>query len=149
MRNDVLEDALKLALRLTDICKSQRFPAEEADIMKILSKRLQRVACVPTAVVAGRAGLRYKVRAMLHSIRLVSPSWMHTARLACSSFSNTGDLGTESDMCTVNTNLESIFGDWACDDGHELNADDLAFAFGQEEVNPDPSFMMVPEEQLE
>ena len=60
--------------------------------------------------------------------------------------SSTGDLGTESDMCTVNTNLTSIFGDWACDDGHEVNADDLAFAFGQEEVNPDPSFMMIPED---
>lgn len=96
MRNDFLQDSLKLALRFAEIAKQQEHPHEEAAIMKTLPERLHRVAGVPTAVAAGRAGLRYKLRAMLHSMRLTSPTWAAVARLANSAFPSTGDLGTES-----------------------------------------------------
>ena len=50
---------------------------------------------VPAGVGSGCAGVRHKFHALLHSYRLTSDSWKRSVELVNSTFSSTGDSGTE------------------------------------------------------
>ena len=71
---------------------------------------------VPTADGSGRAGLARKVYAALHSTRLHAGSWQAAVRAMNSSFSWTGDLGTEASFCLFRRHLPSIIGDWSIEE---------------------------------
>ena len=112
MRNDNLQDSLKLSHRLAQIASSDDHRLEEISIVATLADRLRRISGVPTAVASGRSGLRYKMKSMFHSMSLTSPSWLATARLSNSTFACTGDMGTESGVSRVRSKLTEIFGNW-------------------------------------
>eukprot|EP00969_Alexandrium_andersonii_P042588 1868470-Alexandrium_andersonii.AAC.1 len=69
-------------------------------------------AALPCAVGSGRADVRYKAHALCHSERLTSTSWSETLQLLNSTFSLTGDLGTERVLPIVRIPLAQLFGDW-------------------------------------
>eukprot|EP00969_Alexandrium_andersonii_P190844 8431098-Alexandrium_andersonii.AAC.1 len=68
---------------------------------------------MPVGVGSGRADLRYKVHALLHSQRLSTESWADAVCLLNSTFSWTGDLGTEARLPRVRVELADLF-PWAC-----------------------------------
>eukprot|EP00969_Alexandrium_andersonii_P161791 7151059-Alexandrium_andersonii.AAC.1 len=67
---------------------------------------------MPVGVGSGRADARYKVHALLHSERLASESWGDAVRLMNSTFSWTGDLGTESRLPSVRVAVRDLL-PWA------------------------------------
>ena len=79
---------------------------------EFLMPRLQLIPGIPTAVGSGRASVPHKVKAAAHSERLQANSWGQVAVLMNSTFSRTGDLGTESRMCGWKGTLDALFGDW-------------------------------------
>ena len=74
--------------------------AETSDIMEYLTPRLEIVQGSPAGVGSGKCSLPAKVGAVLHSTRLTSPDWRGCVRLMNTTFSWTGDLGTESHIDT-------------------------------------------------
>lgn len=81
------------------------------------SRSLVLRAGVLVAVGSGRADLRYKVHALVHSVRLVSNSWAFAVRMTNATFSVAGDMGTASLTPSVCYPLQQTFGDWLVDTG--------------------------------
>ena len=83
---------------------------------------------------------------------LTTPSWPSTARLTNSTFSCTGDLGTESGLAQVKTDLVSLFGDWiekpqdAGAEDSDAGEGDEGAAFEFEQEDPGRGFEMAPED---
>ena len=99
--------------------------------------RLRLTAGVPTAVGSGRAGLLRKLHALIHSARLVSPSWAAAVRLLNSTFSFCRDLGVESGLTTVRIHLRDLMGQWAILDDQDAHEDDAQHFLVQGEQGPD------------
>ena len=104
---------------------------QETSSRKFLKPRLELVPGVPTAVGSGRASVLHKIKAAAHSERLQANSWGQVAVLMNSTFSRTGDLGTESRMCGWEGNLDVLMGTWVAD------------ADGVKEVEPGFNFQQV------
>eukprot|EP00971_Amphidinium_carterae_P073852 1460296-Amphidinium_carterae.1 len=66
----------------------------------MLRERLQWHTNIPTGIGSGRADIRYKAHALLHSERLTQPSWAAACSALSRTFTITGDLGTESRIPT-------------------------------------------------
>ena len=99
-----------------------------ADSVHLLKPKLQLVPSVPVAVGSGRASVPHKVRAAAHSERLSANSWAQVAVLMNSTFTRTGDLGTESRLCGFRGNLDDLIGPWILhEDGFQV--DEPGFQF--------------------
>ena len=77
-----------------------------------LAKKLRLRLALPTAVGAGRAGIRHKLHSLVHGERMTSPSWPSAVTLMNSTFSITGDMGTESHICQCRVSLRDLMGAW-------------------------------------
>ena len=107
IRNADLAQCLEHAHRLVRLAElagdeeiADDVEAETADIMEYLAPRLAIVQAPPAGVGSGKCSLPAKMGAVLHSTRLTSPHWRGCVRLTNSTFSWTGDLGTESHIDT-------------------------------------------------
>ena len=69
---------------------------------------------VPVAVGSGKASLKYKLRAVSHSIKLNCKSWRRTAEQLNHTATWVGDLG-EVGVVKLKTNLKTIMGNWIVD----------------------------------
>ena len=118
-----LPTAAKHAFQLLSGEASAEITSEAVDF---LCRRLELVPAVPTAVGSARAALPYKIKAVAHATRLESNSWSQVALLLNSTFSWTGDLGTESHICSWKGSLADLFGDW--------------ILHGEEEPEQEPGF---------
>ena len=63
------------------------------------------------AVGSGKSGIRYKLRATAHSIKLTSKSWRRVAEQLSCTATWVGDLG-ETSISRVKTDLRTIMGQW-------------------------------------
>ena len=97
-----------------------------AGSVEFLNRRLQLVPAAPAAVGSARQALPYKIKAAAHATRLESNSWSQVAVLLNSTFSWTGDLGTESHICSWRGSLADLFGDWVV---AELTEEEPGFQF--------------------
>ena len=79
-----------------------------------LSKSLRKVLSVPVAVGSGKAGIRHKLHALVHSERIYSWSLGAAAAMVSRSFSWTGDLGCESSVTQCHVKLRKLF-PWSTD----------------------------------
>ena len=121
MRNSDLLPAMDDA---NVLCNQNMAPEARKAAADRLSSKLGIILGVPTAVGSGRSSLIRKIHAVVHSTRLVSTSWRMAARLMCSTFSWTGDLGVESGMWTFNKPLSQVFGAWPAQADQEAGEDD-------------------------
>ncbi|CAE7288205.1 unnamed protein product, partial [Symbiodinium sp. KB8] len=104
----------------------EKEPDKEASSREFLQPRLQLLPGVPTAVGSGRASVPHKIRAVAHSQRLEVNSWGQVAVLMNSTFSLTGDLGTESRVCGWAGDLDMLMGKWiSSEDGAEEEEPDV------------------------
>ena len=87
---------------------------QQLNLQKSLRSKLQWHLNLPAGVGSGRADVRYKAHALLHSERLMQPSWSQACSALSSTFSITGDLGTESRLSAVKIPLHQLFGAWVC-----------------------------------
>ena len=92
-----LMDAFKMSLALH---ADPTGPASQ-NTMQELSNILQWEQGPAVGVGSGKAGLFYKLHALLHARRLVSTSWEATAQSFHSTISFTGDLGVESLFASI------------------------------------------------
>lgn len=105
------------------------------ELRRSLAPKLKLQLNMPTGVGSGRADIRYKTHAAVHSERLTAPSWRGACELLSSTFTNTGDLGTESHFQSVRVELSTLFGEWtnkAADDFDLDGADEAEFEFEPE-----------------
>ena len=103
-------------------------PDKEASSREFLQPRLQLLPGVPTAVGSGRASVPHKIRTAAHSQRLEANSWAQVAVLMNSTFSLTGDLGTESRICGWAGDLDMLMGKWiSSEDG--VTEEEPGFSF--------------------
>ena len=65
----------------------------------------------PVGIGSGKASLKYKMRACVHSVKLTAQSWMRACEQMCRTATWVGDLG-ESGVVKVKTNLKKLMGDW-------------------------------------
>jgi hypothetical protein len=107
---------------------------------------------MPVAVGSGRADVRYKLHSLVHSQRIASCSWLSTVALVNSTFSITGDMGTESRLPFCKVRLVDLFGNWIKepwqqDQGGPANADpdDAVFDFDVEPAQHGVEFDFEPE----
>ena len=110
----VLFDAAN-ALMATGALQDPRRPEDqdsECASMTLLTKALQLVPQLPTALGSGRAGIIAKCHCLAHACRLMTPSWKACAAVLNSSVSFTGDLGVESHLPQVQVDLRRLFGMW-------------------------------------
>ena len=106
----------------------EKEPDKEASSREFLQPRLQLLPGVPTAVGSGRASVPHKIRAVAHSQRLEVNSWGQVAVLMNSTFSLTGDLGTESRVCGWAGDLDMLMGKWiSSEDGAEEEEPGFSF----------------------
>ena len=80
-----------------------------------LEKLLMLRQSLPVAVGSGKASLRHKLHALVHLEGMTSESWKSAAALLSSTFSFTGDLGTESHITECRVRLADLIGTWAVD----------------------------------
>lgn len=98
------------------LCSGILCQDEACALFEDMSLALEIRQAAPAVVGSGRAGLTRKVRAVLHSLRLCSPSWQAAIRVLNSSFSWTGDLGTEAGFWQFRKHSRQIYGDWIVED---------------------------------
>jgi hypothetical protein len=108
-------NALMVAGALQDP-RSQEDQDRESDSLGLLTKALQLVPQLPTALGSGRANIIAKCHCLAHACRLMTPSWKACAAYLNSSVSFTGDLGVESHLPQVQVDLRSLFGVWVQQD---------------------------------
>ena len=108
-------DALMVTGALQDP-RSQEDQDRECRSMGLLTRALQLVPQLPTALGSGRAGIIAKCHCLVHACRLITPSWKASAALFNSSVSFTGDLGVESHLSQVQVDLRRLFGMWVQQD---------------------------------
>ena len=77
-----------------------------------LTSLLVLVQGTPVGCGSGRCDVRYKVHGLTHSQRTQSCSWLSTTRAINSTFSYTGDMGTESRLNFCRVKLTDLFGTW-------------------------------------
>ena len=87
-------------------------PDQEKEAAALLSQHIVAEQEVPVTVGSGRAGVRSKVHALSHSMRLKAKSWRDVAELLNATVSWTGDLGVESGLAAWHGNLRTLHGDW-------------------------------------
>ena len=86
--------------------------AATAIIVEELASKLQIHQGVPAAVGSGRAGLKYKMHAVAHSMRLQTESWSSVVKLLNATWSWTGDLGVEASVTKFHMRIDALF-PWA------------------------------------
>ena len=97
---------------------------EERDIQAELRKVLSLEQGVPVAIGSGMSALKYKIRAVSHSIKLTSRTWKMVARQMNSTAVWVGDLG-ELGVAKVKTNLRALHGEWVVQTDAQNDADDF------------------------
>lgn len=97
---------------------------EEREIQTDLRNVLCLEQGVPVAVGSGMAALKYKIRAVAHSIKLTSRTWMMVAQQMTNTAVWVGDLG-ELGVSTVKTNVQALLGDWTVECDAQNAADDF------------------------
>ena len=116
MRSKDLPHCFDLAFRLHAIGSSRSTLAEpstrELDVCDDLCAKLVMTEGVPCGVGSGKASLRHKLHALMHSHRLISSSWDEAIQLVASTCTWTGDLGTESRIVLFHDTLENLMGSW-------------------------------------
>ena len=107
-----LQDLPEATRRGMVLLSSRSTEEERCASFEYLRRKLQLVPGVPVAVGSGRSALPYKINAAAHATRLESNSWSQVAMVMNSTFSWTGDLGTESHICSWKGSLTDLFGEW-------------------------------------
>ena len=146
-----LPERFRDALELIQRCRADR-EANVSVIVERLQTDLVLQSGVPTGVASGCAGVLHKLHATAHSVRMTSSSWLVAGHLLNSTFSWTGDLGTESHFCRHRGSMRQLFGDWIVAEdnvGREPQGAeelvDVADAAGQEEGDEElPPFNFMP-----
>jgi hypothetical protein len=97
------------AQRLHDV---SLLPQQQKELISKLAPHMCLEQGVPTAVGSGKMSVKRKLHAVTHSERLHCPSWKSTVASLNSTFTWTGDLGTESGMRQFKGRVQMLFGDW-------------------------------------
>ena len=92
---------------------------------RFLEPLLRLVQGAPVGVGSGKASVRRKVHAVVHSERLQSVSWPAAVKMVNHNMTWTGDCGTESGFWLFRSRLADLFGDWLCTQTGQQ--DDFAF----------------------
>ena len=114
-----LVETFEDALRYIALCQARgEEDSENAGALKELAEKLtQRLAWrmgLPAAVGAGRASMAHKLHCLAHSERMTTTSWAKAVDLVNSTFSYTGDMGTEIHISNCRVTLNNLMG-WAQD----------------------------------
>ena len=120
------------------------FDLEEADVVDIdkeiadaratLASLLILRQGTPVGCGSGRCDVRYKLHGLTHSQRTQSCSWRSITRAMNSTFSFTGDMGTESRLTFCRVKLTDLFGTWI-DGGEGGEGGDRVNVF---DIEPEP-----------
>ena len=90
-------------------CLQQGDDRRALELRFILLSMLHKVLNLPVAFGSGKAGIRNKLHALVHSERLFSWSWAATATRVSSSFCLMRDLGCESSILHCRIRLRDLF----------------------------------------
>ncbi len=93
------------------------FKEMQTEVSERLAAKLILVQNPPGATGSGASSLWHKVHTIVHTTRLVSPSWKATVALVNSVLTWTGDLGTEAGLAGFGrVHLHDLMGDWVLKD---------------------------------